>query len=353
MELRCCIFNNMNSGKNKRSRYNKDKFQSVVPGKYRIIDVYSLSDLAGAVHIIREEGINLLLVNGGDGTMQRLVTELINKMPENSLPVILPMRGGTSNTIAGNIGVRKNSLDTVRILVDHLASYERGETVLSTLPLRPLKIVDRQYGEKYGFLFTNGLVFKVQQLFYQQDNPTFRTVVNLITTMIGGYTLGSRGVRKYFSKTAEDIHIDGKKYEEEKYLLTIASPLQKLLLWFRPFYNPDAKGVDRFYFIATAADPWLLIKNLRIFTTGKQIPPRSFNGTAARVDIMAECGYALDGEMVNDERTELAIEEGPVMKFLIVPEEISTSYGITYRKYINRSLISTHEQTGTSPLRGL
>ncbi len=348
MELRCCIFNNMNSGKNRRYKYNKDKFRSMVPGKYRIIDAYSLSDLPATVHLIKEEGINLLMVNGGDGTIQKLVTALVNKLPEKSLPIILPLRGGTTNTIASNIGVRKNPLDTIEILRDYLESYDRGEETLATLPLRPLKITDREHGLKYGFIFTNGLIYKVQQLFYKQDNPTFSTVVNLITTMIGGYTIGSQGVRKYFSKTHENIHIDGRKYPEDKYLLIIASSFQKLLLWFRPFYNADAKGVDRFYFIATAADPWLIIRNLRTFTTGKQVPPRSFNDTAAHVNIKAECGYGLDGEMVNDGHTDVTIEQGPVMRFLIVPEVISTSYGITYRKYINHSLVSTHRRSSVS-----
>ena len=333
------------------TRYNKDTFQTFVPNNYQIIDVYSPTDLPSAVHRIKEEGINLLMVNGGDGTMQRLITDLIKSIPENDLPIILPLRGGTTNTIAGNIGVRKNPIDTVRIIMDHVELYNRGEKTLSTLPLRPLKITDKVHGTKYGFLFLNGLIHKVQQLFYQQENPTFSTVVNLVTTMIGGYTIRNKNVTKYFSKTAAEIYIDSVKYPEEKHLLTIASPLQKLLLWFKPFYNPDAKGVDRFYFIATSADPWVIIKNLRIFSTGKQIPPRTFNDTAAHISIKAEGGYALDGEMINDKHTELELDQGPLMKFLVVPETIRTSYGITYRAYFNESLVSMHKRDNAPSLQ--
>ena len=351
MELRCCIFNNMNSGKNKRYRYNKDKFQAFVPGNYTVIDAYALSDLPAAVHIIKEQGINLLMVNGGDGTLQRLVTAMIHSMPEDKLPIILPLRGGTSNMISGNLGVRKNPMDTVRILMDHLESYERGMESLSTLPVKPLKITDKEHGVKYGFSFTNGLIYKVQQLFNKQENPTFSTVVNLITTTIGGYTIGSQSIKKRYSKISADITIDGKRYPEDKYLLTIASPFQRLLLWFRPFYNPDAKGVDRFYFIATAADPWLLIRNLRTFTTGKAVPPRSFNDTASQVNIRADSGYAFDGELVEDKSTDITIEQGPLMKFLVVPETIRTSYGITYKAYINESLVSMHKRDNTPSLQ--
>jgi hypothetical protein len=163
--------------------------------------------------------------------------------------------------------------------------------------------------------------------------------------MIGGYTIGNRNVKKYFSKTPETILIDGARYPEEKYLMVFASPLQKLLLWFKPFYNADAKGIDKFYLVATAADPWLLIKNLRIFSTGKQVPPRTFNDSAKQVSISAEGGYALDGEMNNDEQSELTIEEGPLMKFFVVPETVRTSYGITYRTHFNESHVSLHKRS--------
>jgi diacylglycerol kinase (ATP) len=342
MELRCCIFNNMNSGKNKRYKYNKDKFLSFVPDDYKVIDAYSLSDLPSVLHLIKEEGINFLMVNGGDGTLQRLLTMLINNLPENKLPIILPLRGGTTNTVSSNLGVRKNPLDTVKILIEHLQSYNRGEETISTLSVRPLKIVDKELGTRYGFTFTNGLIYKVQQLFYKQDNPTFSTVVNLITTTIGGYTIGSQSIKKRYSRISADIFIDGKRYPEDKYLLTIASAFQKLLLWFTPFYNPAAKGVDGFYFVATAADPWLLIRNLRIFSTGKEVPPRTFNNAAYEVIMKADSGYALDGEMSEDKNTELKIEQGPVLKFFVVPETIRTSYGITYKAYFNESHVSVH-----------
>lgn len=341
MELRCCIFNNMNSGKNKRYRYNKDKFISFVPNNYKLIDVYSLSDLPGAVHLIKEEGINFLIINGGDGTLQRLITMLIQTLPEENLPIILPLRGGTTNMIASNMGVRKNPIDTVKILIDYLTAYERHEKSISTLPIRPLKITDYERGVRYGFAFTNGLIYKVQQLFYKQENPTFSTVVNLITTTIGGYTIGSESIKKRYSKILAEIIINGKRYPEEKYLLTIASTFQKLLLWFTPFYRAEQKGVDRFYFIATSADPWLLIRNLRIFSTGKEIPPKTFNDTASEVIIRADSGYAFDGEMVEDKQTEVKIEQGPVLNFFVVPEEVRTSYGITYKAYFNE----THVQT--------
>ncbi|MCL4558389.1 MAG: hypothetical protein M1491_07140 [Deltaproteobacteria bacterium] len=349
MRLRCAIVNNMNSGKNKRYRYNRDKFMSFVPDTWRIIDSYSLSDLPPAIHLIKEEGINLLMINGGDGTLQRIITELIQGMPENSLPIILPLRGGTANMVAGNIGVRKNPLDTVRILAKYVDDYGKGRETMQVLPVMPLKVTDRNNGIKYGFAFMNGLIYKVQDLFTKQENPTFSTVVNLITTTIGGYAIANPKIRKYYSKISADVSIDGTRYPEDRYLLMIAAVFQRLLLWFRPFYSPDAKGVNKFYFAATASDPWILIRNIRAFTTGKQVPPRTFNSPAGQVQIKAECGYALDGELVRDRYTDITIGQGPMLRFFVVPDVIRTSYGITYRAYINPSHISTHLPDNIAP----
>ncbi len=342
MKLRCAIFNNMNSGKNRRYRYNRDKFASFVPDTWRIIDAYSLSDLTSAVHLIREEEINFLMINGGDGTLQRLITELIRELPEDSLPIIIPLRGGTANMVAGNIGVRKNPLDTVRILMRYVDDYSEGRESMQVLPVMPLKVVDRNNGTRYGFAFMNGLIYKIQDLFTKQENPTFSTVVNLVTTTIGGYAIGNPRIRKYYSKIDADLYVDGKRYPEDRYLLMIAAVFQRLLLWFRPFYSPGTKGVSKFYFAASACDPWTMIRNLRAFTTGREVPPRTFNSPAGQVQIKAECGYALDGELIRDRYTDVTIDQGPQMKFFVVPEVIRTSYGITYRAYINPSHIATH-----------
>ncbi len=344
MELRCCIFNNMNSGKNRKYRYNKDKFLQFVPDDFRIIDAYSLNDLNEAVHVIKDEGINMLMVNGGDGTLQQLLTALINAMPADSLPIILPLRGGTSNTVQGAIGVRKNPIDTVKILLKHLELYDKGEDSISSLSVKPLKLTDSKYGIKYGFTFTNGLVYRVQKLYTEQENPTFTTVINLITSTIGGYAIGHTGTKKYYSKINAELYIDGNRYPEQRYLLMFAAVFQRLLLWFKPFYQPEKKGINNFYFIASAVDPWIAIKNLRAFTTGKEIPPHTFNGVPSNVRINAECGYALDGELVNDEYTDIILEEGPLLKFFVVPETIRTSYGITYKAYINPEHVNKYDK---------
>ncbi len=77
MILRSCIVNNMNAGKNKKQAYNRSRFLPYVQRDTVILDTYSIEDLETVVDVIKTEGINLLILNGGDGTLQMGITELI------------------------------------------------------------------------------------------------------------------------------------------------------------------------------------------------------------------------------------------------------------------------------------
>lgn len=343
MTLRTCIVNNMNAAKNKKYRYNKTKFESVVNKGTFIIDSYSLKDINSIVDLIKNEGINLLLLNGGDGTLQITLTELLKHLPHDKIPILLPLRGGTMNMVANNLGIRRTPIETVRIMMKHIQAFNNGEEQLSTVPLRIIKINDTKNGIRYGFTFSNGIVYKIQKEYYATGNPSFQTAVNLTTTIIGNFIIGTRRGKSFFEKIKADIRIDGKQYPYNTVLLSVASILQKLVLWFKPFYQPENKGIDNFYFFAVSMNSVSIIANIRALSTGKLLHERMFNGIAHRVYIQAEGGYGIDGELTHDANTEVTIEEGPIINFIVAPESIRTNMlGLKFRHWINSNHIVNH-----------
>lgn len=341
--IHCCIINNMNASKNKTYSYDKSKFIPHIINDTLVIDTYSLDDLNVAIDIVKRQGINLLLISGGDGTVQSAITELIRQLPAGKLPVILPLRGGTMNMVANNLGIRKSPVDTVKLLMKHFDAYNRGQEQLSTFPLKVLKITDADRGVRYGFTFSNGIVYKVQKAYYATGKPSFQTAANMVTTIIGGYIIGLPSARKYFEKIKARIEIDGSPYPHDRTLLSVASVLKKLVLWFKPFYEPDKKGMDQFYFLAISTDSFTLITNVRAFSTGRLRHKNAFNGITGRVTISSDSGYGIDGELTDDGPTNITIEEGPVVNFLVVPEYIRTNMlGITPRHWLNNELIVNH-----------
>ena len=343
MILRCCIVNNMNSGKNKKQGYNKSRFLPYVLPDTVVLDTYSTGDLKTVVDVIKQEGINLLILNGGDGTLQAGITELIRHLPHEKIPILLPLRGGTMNMAANNLGIRKSPIDTVRIIMKHIASYHNGEEQLSTIPLKILKIKDAEHGVRYGFTFSNGIVYKIQKAYYATGNPTFQTAANMTTTIIGNFILGTQKGRTFFEKIRSHITIDGKVYPYNKTLLSVASVLQKLVLWFRPFYRPEKKGPDNFYFLSVSMDSFTIIANIRALSGGRLLHEKAFNGVAGKVTIQSDGGYGIDGELTDDGYSDVTIEEGPAINFLVAPESVRTNMiGLTSRHWLNGNFIVNH-----------
>jgi hypothetical protein len=343
MILRAFIVNNMNAAKNKKHGYNKDKFLPYVKKDTLILDTYSLKDVQTVAELIKKEGINLLLLNGGDGTLQMTLTELLNHLPQERIPIILPLRGGTMNMVANNLGIRKSPVESARIVMEHIIKFNKGEEQLSTIPIKILKIRDAKRGTRYGFTFSNGIVYRVQKEYYATGNPSFQNAVNITTTVIGSFILGTQRGRSFFERIKTRILIDGKPYPYNTALLSVASVLQKLVLWFKPFYQPEKKGLDKFYFLTISMNSLAIIANIRPLSQGKLLHESMFNGTAHKVSIEAEGGYGIDGELTDNSYTDVIIEEGPTINFLVVPESIRTNmFGFKFRHWLNSQLIVNH-----------
>ena len=346
MILRCCIVNNMNAGKNKKQAHDKGRFLPYVHRDTVILDTYSIGDLTTVVDVIKKEGINLLILNGGDGTLQMGITVLIKHLPREKIPILLPLRGGTMNMAANNLGIRKSPIDTVRIIMNHIDAFHNGVEQLSTIPLKILKIKDAEHGVRYGFTFSNGIVYKIQKAYYATGNPTFQTAANMTTTIIGNFILGTQKGKSFFEKIRSHITIDGKVYPYNKTLLSVASVLQKLVLWFKPFYQPEKKGIDNFYFLSVSMDSFTIIANIRALSSGRLLHEKSFNGIAGKVTIQSDGGYGIDGELTDDGYTDVTIEEGPEINFLVAPESVRTNMiGFTSRHWLNGNFIVNHKNS--------
>ena len=71
----------------------------------------ALADLA------RQE-VDLLVVNGGDGTLQYMLTEILGGGAfGDRVPMIAPLRAGRTNMTALDLGARRNALDGLSKLI--------------------------------------------------------------------------------------------------------------------------------------------------------------------------------------------------------------------------------------------
>ena len=63
------------------------------------------AETAPALRQLAEAGTDLLVVNGGDGTVHSVITEMLNGAWTTALPRIAVLPGGMTNLIAADVGM--------------------------------------------------------------------------------------------------------------------------------------------------------------------------------------------------------------------------------------------------------
>jgi hypothetical protein len=106
-----------------------------------------------------------LVVNGGDGTAQRMLTALLGSCPSQRRPRIALLPGGTTNMTAFDLNRHRSyrrCVATLRDALDDPAPATRR---------RPLVQVGLPEGDQYGFFFGAGTIVQGIEYFHRRIQP--------------------------------------------------------------------------------------------------------------------------------------------------------------------------------------
>ena len=112
----------------------------------------ALADLA------RHE-VDLLVINGGDGTLQFALSEILgNNAFEGRVPMIAPLRGGRTNMSASDLGALKDPVRGFAALIDDV---ENGRLAARISPRQVLRVNhSRNRPPQYGMFFGLGVIHR-------------------------------------------------------------------------------------------------------------------------------------------------------------------------------------------------
>src|SRR5215813_8042062 len=109
------------AGRNRRAGGRVLRLGDVLGAHGWVRETRSLTHLADVAAECRDRAVDLLGVCGGDGTMARTLSALVHAYGSDTLPGILPLRGGTMNTIARSMGCP--AWQPERMLAEIVANY--------------------------------------------------------------------------------------------------------------------------------------------------------------------------------------------------------------------------------------
>ncbi len=266
--------------------------------QYRVSE--TLEDLACDVREFSDQGVHYLGILGGDGTIHQVMTALINHSPP-SYPAVLPLRGGTMNSVANNIG-QKDSPE--KVLPGFLSSLASGNTPSGIIKylIRVSESPSAGEGQEeiqrtfYCFSFANGMLVRFFADYYSVPEPGFRQAVSLILKIFAGGTLSTNWSRSFLAPLEMEIRAGNQDVPTGKVNVVVASSLDNPVLWFKPF-GAMLNGRPQFHCLVNAMDKKDLIRNLWGLFVGQCEHPLNWVAQINDIEIQSKEGYSLDGEL--------------------------------------------------------
>lgn len=261
-------------------------------------------DLPAVLADLADQEVELLMVYGGDGTLQHVLTEILGSGSfGDRIPMIAPLRGGRTNLTALEIGTQR---DPIKGITDIIKAVETGRLDERVCPRHVLHLTSKRGDvDQYGMIFGTGTTYNAVELVHRafpngRSQGVFGSVV----------VLGGLFFRRAFPKTKTNnglyfhekvqIFLDGKPTEHEEYLLVLTSTLRHVFLRFRPFWGQEPAPV-RFSSVAAGAKRFALaIPRLLSGRPGGSVTVE--NGYTShnlhQVELRMDSGLVLDGELI-------------------------------------------------------
>lgn len=295
---------------NQKSHRNQGGDVDPLPGVVVEVAPEEPAELHATLRRFAAEGVDLVVIDGGDGTIREVLTRLPEayaEAQEGRLPRLAIVPNGKTNALALDI---ESPLGTT--LEQLLDAAEAGRP---TKRRRCLEVVrpGQSTPERRGFLFGTGAFVRATELAQKHHSIGLFDDAAIAVTIVhaaAGALFGgpSNGWRK--GETAR-VSFD----PAERWFLTIASTLKRFPLGLKPFGEPR-EGLKM---ISVQAPPRGLHRALPVILRGRDAPWLAEKGYCRRdltaFDMSWAGDFVLDGEIY--EGGDLTVRQGPELEFVI------------------------------------
>lgn len=284
-------------------------------------ETQSLNDLEVVLRDLARRGVEVLAVNGGDGTVRAVLTMIRDSRGFPSEPTIAVLRGGTTNMIAGDVGLVGRPDQALKRLVEACRNGVPENMVRERRMLALRKAPDRPpiYGFFFGAAAIPRAIRQSREVFHRRG----------MTGALGsGLSLGW-ALMRLLARCAENdpiLHpdticyeVDGQERQEVRAILFLVTGLHRLLLGIRPVDPGDALGM------AMLTHPYrsILLSLPDFLSVHAGSATRLHDGyRRSRVrclKLLTGSGYTLDGELFeSDPNVPLTLSASAKVRFLCV-----------------------------------
>lgn len=258
-------------------------------------EVSNEAEIHASVDSFLEADIDLLVVVGGDGTVQGVLNHLFAMQPGPKWPVLTIIPGGTTNMTALDLGIE----GTPECLLRRLRQCLLTPKSPAFLQRHVLCIEQAGYAKVYGMFFGLGLIARAV-IFSQGKIKKLGVTGEIYSAIIMlGYLAGVLiGLREGSWAPARVSTIEGDgKPQRATYSFIFVSTLDRLLFGMRPYWGQEPQPLHVTFVKQQRKRPlrsiWTLLSG-RGNTLKQEDGYRSCNTSA--LELVIDDDYIVDGE---------------------------------------------------------
>jgi hypothetical protein len=263
------------------------------------LETHPSDPVGDALEVFEHEDVELLVLNGGDGTLARSLTEILGSRSADWRPLIAPLRGGRTNTSALSLGIQR---DPARGLAAVIEAARSGRLNERTHERPVLRIECGGLDVHYGMFFGAGILYNAirltQQSFPDGRAQGFLAAATTTTALVARAAFGRYG--GVLSPEKVQVALDGAPVHPQEFLLAMATTLDRLFMRMNPFWGTGTAPV-RFSTVAAQFGGWRKLSVLRGLPPGGPENEGYIGRNVDRVALRLDSGFTVDGELIDPE----------------------------------------------------
>jgi diacylglycerol kinase family enzyme len=307
------IVNNPAAQRNRRAPGTAARLAHLLGADGEVADASTEEELAPVVERFRARDIDLLGVNGGDGTCHVVLTALARAYGAAPLPPVALLRSGALNTLADVHKLHGSAEAILKALIER----RRAGVPLRTVERDLLSVEVEGAPPRYGFLFGTGAVVSFLETYARAGHPGRPMAALLLLRGVASALVGGSFAARLTRREHLRVSADGEEWPEQPYVSVLAGTVPEIGFGFAALARCDEQP-GFFHAVGVTGTALQMATHLPRTWLGRPWK-RALAHDAVTRDLAVEHleRFVLDGDLYDAGRT-VRLRTGPAVR-LVVP----------------------------------
>ena len=267
-------------------------------------DVQTPQDVLEALLDFARRDVNLLAVNGGDGTVQAVLTNLFLHQPFSTMPLLAILQSGTTSMTARDVGFSGSRVRSLQKLFKWATTGD-GEPKVIQRPVLQVQAPGHQ--TYYGMFFGASAIYQGIEYFHRKVNTKgLRGELGPGITILRFLWSAFQRRSGFIPPVPVSVVVDEKPPQKFDSFVVLVSTLERLFLGIHPYWGIESGPL---HYTAVRAYPRHLLMALPALLRGcrsnfgtSENGFYSHNGHEIKLNL--DSGFTLDGQLYTPDNKE-------------------------------------------------